>query len=427
MNKKSHPFFLSDLLSVFVLTLFFLLSLFFSSSVSADCELVNLKKSENSVNLQACEKLAQDGDAEALWKLALFYETTSTSKRNYEKAFRLIERSANLGNPVGQYHLGRYYDYGIAVSKNAFEAVRWYEKAARQNQMEAFNALGKVYFEGRGVNSNYERASQWFTHAVEKNDQTAQFYVELIDAYGLKSPKNYKAAFKFLHKASETQNIDAWYYLGMLYLKGKGTGVNLEQAMVWLKKAAAQNHQEAKSEVTRLARTLAKKQKVTINQPAQDNLTIQSNIIDQSIKSSSNNPKEKSSGGLLISILIVIIIGALAVFILRQKNNKDDDMNSKETKMVQEAQEYIRHSNPDNSSGTNSVHEHIKPKETQSTVTNSENQDFYDTILLEQARNELETNKIDKTSWQQAMNEANGNHARAELLYLKFRVKQLQS
>ena len=399
-----------------------LLFLSFSSFLYADCDLESLGNSEK---FQTCEKLAHSGDAQALWKLGLYYEQSSDPVGDPIKAFRLIERSANLGNAIGQYHLGRYYDYGIAPAKNAFEAVKWYEKSAQQNQTEAFNALGKVYFEGRGVTVDYPRARRWFSRAADNNNETGRFYTNLIDAYGSATSKNHKKAFQFLLQAAETQNVDAWYYLGMLYLQGKGIDVDNDKALYWLKKAAEQKHSKAISEFSQLSREVAKKNQLPKNAFSKLSVPSKPNSEPPEVNHLTDASTHTiSPGSMVISILIIAAIGALAIFLFRQKDSQGNEIRGGEAELVREAEQYVRDTQPANRS------ENIPTKQTSEnpqSQSDAANKDFYDTGLLEQARQELETNKLDKVSWQQAINEANGDHARAELLYLKFRVKQLQT
>jgi TPR repeat protein len=393
---------------------------FFPLVVLANCD-ADLKASTQ--NFQECKELAESGDSDALWKLALYYEQRSNSEKDSIKAFRLAERSANLGNAAGQYHLGRYYDYGIAASRNAFEAVKWYEKSALQNYLAAFNALGKVYFEGRGVRANFARAKQWFARAADKNNETGQFYIGLIGAYGSSSSKDYISAYQYLLEASENHNVDAWYYLGMMYLEGKGVDVDLDKAKYWLEKAANENHPKAILEVSEIAIQQAKKKKlVAVNnamvetKPLPQNQTI--DRFNTKISSEVNEPRESSSSSLVLSVLIAIVLGGVAVFYFRQKNTHDNEMNSRESELLRETQKEVLQSQ--------SKASNLKEND-QHSETDAANKDFYDTALLEQARKELETNQLDKNTWQHAINEANGNHVRAELLYLKFRVKQLQT
>lgn len=413
---------------IFFVPILLLLIALFPFAVSANCD-ADLKTSTQ--NLQVCKELAESGDSDALWKLALYYEQRSNSKKDSIKAFRLAERSANLGNAAGQYHLGRYYDYGVAASRNAFEAVKWYEKSALQNYLPAFNALGKVYFEGRGVTANFARAKQWFVHAANNNNETGQFYLGLINAYETGSAKDSGSAYQYLLEASESHNVNAWYYLGMMYLEGKGVEVDLDKAKYWLEQAAKENHVKAILEVSEIAILQAKKKKpVTVNnvivetKSSSQNQTV--DFINTEISSEINEPKQSSSSNLFLSVLIAIVLGGVAVFFFRQKNTHENGMNNRESELLRETQKEILQSQSKASNGKEKDKNQQQENDPHS-ETDATNKDFYDTALLEQARKELETNQLDKDSWQQAINEANGNHARAELLYLKFRVKQLQN
>lgn len=58
----------------------------------------------------ALERLAERGDAEALYHLGMNYQTGSGARTDHRKALEYFRRAAALGDPLGAYKLGCYHD-----------------------------------------------------------------------------------------------------------------------------------------------------------------------------------------------------------------------------------------------------------------------------------------------------------------------------
>ena len=78
--------------------------------------------------------LAERGDADAQFRLALYYESDCT---DFEKA------------------------------------VYWYTKSAEQGNAHALNNLGVCYYNGQGVTENAERAKKLWLEAKERGNSSA--------------------------------------------------------------------------------------------------------------------------------------------------------------------------------------------------------------------------------------------------------------
>ena len=95
-------------------------------------------------------------------------------KGDYATALRLLTPLAEQGNADAQYKLGGMYEQGQGVTKDEAEAVKWYRKAAEQNDAEAQCNLGLAYATGQGVARDEAEAVKWFRKAAEQNDALAQ-------------------------------------------------------------------------------------------------------------------------------------------------------------------------------------------------------------------------------------------------------------
>ena len=91
-----------------------------------------------------------------------------------------LKRSAEQGNAEAQYKLGLMYDIGKEVDQDYQKAFKWYEKSANQGLASSQSKLGSMYRYGKGVDINHSKASQWYWKAAEQGDQDAQYHLGTI-------------------------------------------------------------------------------------------------------------------------------------------------------------------------------------------------------------------------------------------------------
>jgi TPR repeat protein len=93
---------------------------------------------------------------------------------DYGTAFHFIRPLAEQGDAEAQYKLGTMYANGLFVPKNDTEAIKWYRKAADQGIPGAQLNLGSMYYSGRGVPQDYAEVVKWFRKAADQGNATAQ-------------------------------------------------------------------------------------------------------------------------------------------------------------------------------------------------------------------------------------------------------------
>jgi TPR repeat protein len=81
---------------------------------------------------------------------------------------------AQEGDAEAQYKLGKMYYDGEGVTKNYQKAVEWLRKAAGQGLDKAQNSLGYMYANGYGVTKDYQKAVEWYRKAAEQGLDKAQ-------------------------------------------------------------------------------------------------------------------------------------------------------------------------------------------------------------------------------------------------------------
>jgi len=83
--------------------------------------------------------------------------------------------SAQQGDAEAQFKLGRAYYNGEGVAQDYKQAVKWWKKAAVQGMVLAQNSLGQAYYDGKGIRRNYNQAIKLFRKAAERGLAEAQY------------------------------------------------------------------------------------------------------------------------------------------------------------------------------------------------------------------------------------------------------------
>lgn len=114
------------------------------------------------------------GDAEAKFISEECCVKSEEVYKNFAEAANRIEKLFEQNNADAQYKLGMRYYTGDGVEKNHSEAVKWFRKAAEQGNAEAQYNLGVCYEKGEGVDKNLAEAAKWYRKVAEQGDANAQ-------------------------------------------------------------------------------------------------------------------------------------------------------------------------------------------------------------------------------------------------------------
>jgi len=110
--------------------------------------------------------LAEAGDAEAQYNLAILYRSGRGVAKDLDASRRWFLRAAQQGLAAAQYQLGYLYDTGEGVEQSDRYAFLWYRKAAEQGHPKAQTNLGVMYADGSGVAQDLKQAYVWFSLAA---------------------------------------------------------------------------------------------------------------------------------------------------------------------------------------------------------------------------------------------------------------------
>jgi len=202
------------------------------------------EQTEPMENVQELFLSAQQGDAEAQFKLGRAYYNGEGVAQDYKQAKKWWKTAAEQGHIDAQYQLGKlYYD----VTQDYKQAAEWYRKAAEQGHVDAQTWLGKLYY-----SQGYKPAFEWFKKAAEQGNAEAQtwlgkaYYRLGIQYYfGHGVTQDYKQAFEWFRKAANQGDADGQYWLGNLYASGNGVAQDKKQAVELYRKAGKQGNKIA--------------------------------------------------------------------------------------------------------------------------------------------------------------------------------------
>ncbi|CAM1366600.1 conserved hypothetical protein [Tenacibaculum litopenaei] len=178
-----------------------------------DCEfnfreaLYYLKLNDNSEEntLKITEYLTpcvEKGDDKAQLLMARFY-LRSGSERDDEKAYKLLEKSAEQGNMIAAGDLGAMYKYGKGCDLNLTKAKKWFKKAAEAGNQKAIYSLGYLSLKGLGnIQQDYQQAIHWFE---KSNYPMAKYWLGICYYHGYGVEKNIPKANQYLGANFENQ------------------------------------------------------------------------------------------------------------------------------------------------------------------------------------------------------------------------------
>lgn len=155
--------------------------------------------------------------------------------------FKTIEQQAKQGDKNAQFYLAKFYETGVHVPKDIAQAIQWYQKSAEQHHSYALNNLGYYYFVGEDIAKDEQKGIELWTIASQQNNLHAimnlgQTYLEKNDAQGM----------IWFKKASEQNFAPAFLVLSWVYENGlDGVEVDKDLAYEYLQKSAEMGYAPA--------------------------------------------------------------------------------------------------------------------------------------------------------------------------------------
>ena len=175
----------------------------------------------------------------------IFLHGTEDNPPDFDTAFKLFQKEAQLGNALAMCDLGRMWIDGLGRDANPEEGQRWYTKALSVFlELEEWEPhryteyrIGKLYARGLGTEQDHTMAAEWFTKAAEQGHKYAQYSLAGLYLRGQGVVKDVEKAHH-LYTTSASQGFPyAAFELGKLYRDGSGCEQSAEKAEQWFQSA----------------------------------------------------------------------------------------------------------------------------------------------------------------------------------------------
>ena len=126
--------------------------------------------------------------------------------------FEATLKAAEQGNAEAKFKLGLMYYDGDGVPQDYAEAMKWYRKAAEQGHAYAQNQLGAMYNDGDGVPKDDVEAYAWLSLSVAQTngdeDMKEELGKGLPELKAALTPEQLAAAEKRIEELTEQINAN---------------------------------------------------------------------------------------------------------------------------------------------------------------------------------------------------------------------------
>ena len=118
-------------------------------------------------SVEWAQKAAAQGNAAAMWVLALAHHHGRGVKQDMDMAIAYYKKGADMGNADCMHNLGCEYLSGEHLWKNAKKGFELVKRAAEMGNGLAMYNLGRAYQFGNGCIGNMKKALEWYEKAAE--------------------------------------------------------------------------------------------------------------------------------------------------------------------------------------------------------------------------------------------------------------------
>ena len=145
---------------------------------------------------------AEQGDAEGLYHVGVFYGTGDVVSQDYKKSKGYFELADQRGCFDATFQLGVYHMFGFGVKKNIQKALACFERAAANGHADAAAWAGQIYERGSfGVKVNHQKAFNLYMIAAEQDNEEAIWFVIQGYLLGQGAKKDFDKAYEWFQKA----------------------------------------------------------------------------------------------------------------------------------------------------------------------------------------------------------------------------------
>lgn len=161
----------------------------------AELDKVKINKDLNK-GIYWLKKSSSNNIGTASYILSSAYENGVGVKKDTEKFYFYLKKSAECGFVNAQNKLGHFYtDNKYYKYRSLKKSAYWYEKAAEQGDIDSILTIARFYTEGIGVEKDLSKAFYWLSKGVEQDDGAAELYIAKYYAEGISTKKDLVKAY----------------------------------------------------------------------------------------------------------------------------------------------------------------------------------------------------------------------------------------
>lgn len=123
----------------------------------------------------------QKDDNQALYTKGLKLENRNTELGANDRALNLYLKAAQQGYADAAWRIGVLYNNGWGVPKSDQMAITWFTLAAHLGHADVLYYIGNAYLKGRGVPKDAEIAKFWFKRAADAGDDEAAYRLRKLE------------------------------------------------------------------------------------------------------------------------------------------------------------------------------------------------------------------------------------------------------
>lgn len=191
--------------------------------------------------IQVVVKVAERGDAEAMFHLSMSYMMGYGVNKNVDKAIHWLRKTAEIG-----YKPSVMFLLGLCLQKReSSEALQWMLKAAESGHVDAMSTLAEWYDNGTCGPQDLQKGFEWCLKAVEAGKDNLLLILAGKYFEGVGTSPNQKLGNELLKRGAEKGITMAMVHLGNSYFIGRGVSKDIKAAREWWQMAWASGDEEA--------------------------------------------------------------------------------------------------------------------------------------------------------------------------------------
>jgi TPR repeat protein len=173
----------------------------------------------------------------AMYRLARIYYLGRGVECDYQKAYDLYTRAAELGHKdssrlldITNYSIGQHFE----DLNNSLSMIKF---MAKKGNTDLQYILGVFYMSNKN-RLNYNEASKWYQMAISNDHMDAIYQLGLLYENGQGTTPDYSMVYRLHNQAKEKGHRESIYRLGISYQHGLGVTANHSEAIDCYTKAA---------------------------------------------------------------------------------------------------------------------------------------------------------------------------------------------